>query len=80
LNYNSKNEFIIDLDNAWKWIGFSGKDPAKIVLDKHFIKVLDYKIVFQQPLENLKSERPYKQVLITISIFKKLCSPIKRSK
>ena len=34
LNYNSKNEFIIDLDNVWKWIGFSRKDPAKVVIDK----------------------------------------------
>ena len=54
LNYNSKNEFIIDLDNVWKWIGFSRKDPAKVVLDKNFIKDVDYKVVFQQPLENLK--------------------------
>lgn len=54
LNHNSKSEFIIDLDDIWKWIGFSRKDPAKVVLDKNFIKDIDYKIIIQQPLENLK--------------------------
>jgi len=73
LNHNSKNEFVIDLDDVWKWMGFSRKDPAKVVLDKNFIKDLDYKIVFQQPLENLKGGRPKEQILMNINTFKKLC-------
>jgi hypothetical protein len=73
LNYNSKNEFIIDLDNVWKWIGFSRKDPAKVVIDKNFVKDVDYKIVFQQPLENLKGGRPQEQILMTVNTFKKFC-------
>jgi hypothetical protein len=35
-------------------VGFSRKDPAKVVLEKNFNKDINYKIVFQQPLENLK--------------------------
>ena len=73
LNHNSKNEFVIDLDDVWKWMGFSRKDPAKVVLDKNFIKDLDYKIVFQQPLENIKGGRPKEQILMNINTFKKLC-------
>ena len=38
LNHDSKNEFIIDLDDVWKWLGFSRKDPAKRLLDNEFIK------------------------------------------
>lgn len=38
LKYDYKKEFIIDLDNVWKWIGFSRKDPAKVVLEKNFVK------------------------------------------
>jgi hypothetical protein len=73
LNHNGKSEFIIDLDNVWKWLGFSRKDPAKVVLNKNFILDIDYKIVFQQPLENLKGGRPQEQILMTVNTFKKLC-------
>ena len=34
LNYNSKTDFVIDLDNIWKWLGFSHKDKAKRLLEK----------------------------------------------
>ena len=71
MNYNSKNEFIIDLDNVWKWIGFSRKDPVKVVLDKNFVKDVDYKIFFQQPMENLKGGRPQEKILMTVNTFKK---------
>ena len=70
LNHNSKSEFIIDLDDVWKWLGFSRKDPAKVVLDKNFVKDIDYKIVLQQPMENLKGGRPKEQILLNISTFK----------
>jgi len=29
LNYTQRNDFVIDLDNVWKWIGFSTKQKAK---------------------------------------------------
>jgi len=45
LNYNQKNDFIIDLDNVWTWIGFKQKIKAKILLEKHFILDKDYKIL-----------------------------------
>jgi phage anti-repressor protein len=42
LNYNSKTDFVIDLDNVWKWLGFSRKDPAKRILEKHFTVDIDF--------------------------------------
>jgi hypothetical protein len=72
LNYE-KNDFVIDLENVWKWLDFSRKDPAKVVLEKHFVKDIDY-IVFQQPLENPKmGGRPKEIILMNINTFKKLC-------
>ena len=47
LNHNSKSEFIIDLDDVWKWIGFSRKDPAKVVLDKNFINLTENDILIK---------------------------------
>ena len=44
LNYDSKNDFVIELESIWKWLGFSRKDPCKVVLEKHFTKDIDYKI------------------------------------
>lgn len=39
---HSKDEFIIDLDTIWKWLGFERKVFAKKLLVKHFIKNIDY--------------------------------------
>ena len=44
LNYNSKNDFVIDFDQVWKWLGYSRKDPAKRLLEKSFKENIDYKI------------------------------------
>jgi hypothetical protein len=43
LNYNQRNDFVIDLDDVWKWIGFSTKQKAKILLEHNFILDIDYK-------------------------------------
>ena len=45
LNYDSKKDFVIDLQTVWKWIGFSRIDHAKRVLTKHFKENIDYKII-----------------------------------
>ena len=42
LNYDSKKDFVIDLDNVWKWLGFSQKYNAKNVIEKNFIENIDY--------------------------------------
>jgi hypothetical protein len=72
LNYNSKTEFIIDLDNVWKWLGFSRKDQAKRCLTNNFIDKLDYKIVLLFKEENLKGGRPQEQILVNINKQKKI--------
>ena len=48
LNYNQRNDFVIDLDNIWKWIGFSQKVKAKTLLEKNFKLDIDYKILLLQ--------------------------------
>lgn len=42
LNYDQTKDFMIDLDNVWKWLGFSQKIKAKILLEKHFTLGVDY--------------------------------------
>ena len=48
LNYNQRNDFVIDLDNIWKWIGFSTKQKAKNLLEKNFVINNDYKNMTNQ--------------------------------
>ena len=76
LNYNSKNDFIIDLNDIWKWIGFSRKDHAKVALKKNFIENFDYKILLPQLREQDKNEHGgnnKEQILMNIYTFKKFC-------
>lgn len=43
LNYHPINDFIINLENVWKFIGFSNKANAKRLLKHNFIEEKDYK-------------------------------------
>jgi phage anti-repressor protein len=73
LNYNSKTDFVIDLDNVWKWLGFSRKDPAKRVIEKHFTVDIDYKILLHNLVEQVHGGHNKEQVLLNIETFKSLC-------
>ena len=44
LNYDEILDFIVDLDNIWKWLGFSTKFNAKNLLEKNFKINIDYNI------------------------------------
>lgn len=73
LNYK-KEDFVIDLNGIWKWLGFSSKHKAKELLLKHFSVEIDYKITLTQAGENLNiGGRPMEQILLTISTFKRFC-------
>ena len=43
LNYHKTEDYIIDLDNIWKWLGFNKKHNATNCLDKNFLLDKDYK-------------------------------------
>lgn len=43
LKHDNKNDFVIDLDNVWSWLGFGQKVNAKRVLEKNFTINKDYK-------------------------------------
>ena len=42
LNCDVRKDFVIDLDNVWRWIGFNQKVKAKTLLENHFIEKVDY--------------------------------------
>ena len=63
LNYDSKKDFIIDLDKVWKWLGFVRKGNAKRLLEKYFEIETDYKV------ENLATAPTVARVEKTASPF-----------
>jgi hypothetical protein len=69
----SKTDFVIDLDDIWKWLGFSRKDPSKRLIEKFFICDVDYKIISHPTVGNSKRGRPIEQILMTVNTFKKFC-------
>ena len=76
LNYNQRNDFVIDLDNVWKWVGFSQKVRAKNLLEKHFIIDTDYKILLcyqSEQVSRTHGGHNKETILMTIRTFKLFC-------
>ena len=79
LNFDSYEDFVIDFDNIWKWVGFSRKDNAKKILTKNFINDIDYQIKKLFPEAAGASREPQhggqnkETIMLTINTFKKFC-------
>jgi hypothetical protein len=78
LNYDKNIDFVVDLDDVWKWLGFSTKQKALLLLEKLFILNTDYinslNLTAKQDLEVKKHGGQNKQtILLTIKCFKSLC-------
>ena len=76
LNYNKRTDFVIDLDNVWKWLGFSTKQKAKQMLEKNFITDKDYKLLLNHQVEQTEETRGghnKETIMLNIETFKKFC-------
>ena len=76
LNYDKNIDFIVNLDDVWKWLGFTQKVSAIRVLEKNFISNIDYKTVLQfgkASLEKQNGGQNKQTILLTIKCFKSLC-------
>jgi len=76
LNYNQREDFVIDLDNVWKWIGFSQKIKGKTLLEKHFVVDIDYKILLSRSAQqdtHTHGGHNKETILMNIRTFKLFC-------
>jgi hypothetical protein len=76
LKHDSKNDFVIDLDNIWKWLGFQQKYHAKYLLEKQFSIDCDYKIFAPEASEAKKVKRGGHNkeiIMLNVDTFKKIC-------
>ena len=70
------DDFIINFDDIYTWIGFSTKGNAKTLLTKSFKENLDYKFDEGGFFANAKKPlggRPSDNILLTIDCFKEFC-------
>jgi len=76
LNYDPNNDFVIDLDDVWKWMGFAQKVKATVLLEKHFIIDKDYKKSLYQPgkqSDHTRGGHNKEIFMLNVSTFKKFC-------
>ncbi|MEO0825911.1 MAG: hypothetical protein AAFY67_09640 [Cyanobacteria bacterium J06642_9] len=71
----STNEFPVDFDDAWQWIGYATKQKAKNKLLNNFEAGLDYTLT--QMVKRVKGNRGggsirYEQIALTTDCFKSL--------
>jgi hypothetical protein len=76
LKYDSTNDFVIDLDNVWKWLEFSNKAHAKTVLIKNFKVNEHYKFLLTKMGEQKTDNRGGHNkeiIMLNLDTFKKFC-------
>ena len=75
LNYHQTNDFVIDLDNIWIWLGFHAKQNAKILLEKCFIINKDYTLLIPQHKQSCDTKGGHNKqtFLLNIRTFKLFC-------
>jgi len=76
LNYNTREDFVIDLDNVWKWLGFSQKVKAKHLLEKCFLIDIDYKLSLSLQVKrtaHTKGGHNKETFLLSVRTFKSFC-------
>ena len=76
LKYDSKNDYVIDLDNVWQWLDFSQKIKAKQMLEKNFTINKDYKLLLYQQVKQTnqtKGGHNKETFMLNVETFKKFC-------
>lgn len=75
LKYDSKMDFVIDLDDVWKWVGFSNKAHSKHLLEKHFIMDKDYKLLTKASEQKFHVRGGHNKeiIMLNVSTFKRFC-------
>jgi phage anti-repressor protein len=48
LKYDKVNDFVIDVDDIWEWLGFTTKGNAKRLVNNFFVIEKDYKILINR--------------------------------
>jgi len=72
LNYHPDDDFVVNLETVWKFIGFSNKANGKRLLKQHFTENRDYKISLIRSDERVHGGQNLETIMLNINTFKKL--------
>ena len=73
--YKSGEQFPVDFDDAWQWLGYSTKQKAKTKLVNNFEESIDFNLNQTVRVQNegdRQVSRPIEQINLTIDCFKSL--------
>jgi hypothetical protein len=76
LKYNANTDFVIDLDDVWKWVGFAQKVKATVLLEKHFIMDKDYTKSLTQvgkQSDHTRGGHNKEIFMLNVATFKRFC-------
>lgn len=68
---NQKTDYVVNMNDVWKWLGFTEKGTCKKVLVKYFTENIDYKI--DSDINNPSSKLQNENIMLNVYTFKKLC-------
>lgn len=85
MNYHQTTDFVVNLENIYKMIGFANKANAKRTLKNNFVLNENYKIIFIPRDENstiIQKDRGRQEenIMLNIDTFKNLCMISKTDK
>lgn len=67
--YSDEEAFVVDFNDAWKWIGYTRKENAKDKLFNNFEEGLDF---CTKGCKTSSAGRPSQSILLTVDCFKQL--------
>jgi hypothetical protein len=78
LNYHPMNDFIVKVDDIWKWLGFARQDNAIRLIKKQLVVNVDYKVLLlpsdeQNYIKKGSGGHNKQHIILTVHAFKKLC-------
>ncbi len=75
LNHDQTNDFVIDLDHVWEWMGFYKKANAKTLLEKCFVIEKDYKSLLLKQQQQKKGSGGHNaiKIMLNVKTFKSMC-------
>jgi hypothetical protein len=73
--YNCEEQFPVDFDDAWVWLGYNKKQQAKEKLVRNFEKGLDFEVFTQMSVKSMQQDsqpsggRPKEVIKLTVDCF-----------
>ena len=76
LKHDTRKDFVIDLDNVWRWLGFATKQKAKDLLEKYFTIDVHYKKLLTpqgKQKDDTRGGHNKETFMLNVETFKRFC-------